>query len=288
VFLCVAQTGDIIVSEEALRVFGVEVRALGTPRMNAGVTGLEIASLDAETEDGVRFTTAQARRLDLSTDPIEFPDDLDRLELSARGQFGGLGDLPIGSAAVFNQSGLFRGTADFSDIGGENLVRIEILEGGNLVAAHVVLGGQAFIFTIGDAGEGVGEIVGSGFRPVQEVGFYFSFDRVVEIDPRGEGEPANGDEVRLLAEGEHCLLFLSQLDLVGPGLGSLTVTGLVLDPSCPADLDESRDVGFTDLIPLLTAWGPCACDCSADLNGDHHVGFEDLVTLLADWGPCPE
>jgi hypothetical protein len=55
--------------------------------------------------------------------------------------------------------------------------------------------------------------------------------------------------------------------------------------ACPADLDGSGDVGFADLLALLSAWGPCA-GCDEDLDGDDQVGFADLLIVLSSWGPC--
>jgi len=51
------------------------------------------------------------------------------------------------------------------------------------------------------------------------------------------------------------------------------------------DGDQDGSVGFTDLIQLLAAWGPCAA-CPEDLNDDGGVGFVDLTLVLAGWGPC--
>ena len=56
-------------------------------------------------------------------------------------------------------------------------------------------------------------------------------------------------------------------------------------PDCPADVDGSGDVGFSDLTQLLAAWGACG-SCPEDINGDGDVGFSDLTALLAAWGPC--
>ena len=28
------------------------------------------------------------------------------------------------------------------------------------------------------------------------------------------------------------------------------------------------------------------CQCASDLDGDGSVGFTDLVQLISDWGPC--
>ncbi|NNM26874.1 MAG: hypothetical protein HKO59_12970 [Phycisphaerales bacterium] len=54
---------------------------------------------------------------------------------------------------------------------------------------------------------------------------------------------------------------------------------------CPADLDGSGDVGFTDLLQILAAWGPCAA-CPQDLDDSGDVGFTDLLQVLAAWGRC--
>ena len=68
-----------------------------------------------------------------------------------------------------------------------------------------------------------------------------------------------------------------------PGAGS--------DPGapCPADFDNSGDVGVKDLLFLLGAWGPCPKkgDCPADFDDSGDVGVKDLLFLLGNWGPCP-
>lgn len=55
--------------------------------------------------------------------------------------------------------------------------------------------------------------------------------------------------------------------------------------ACLADLDGSLDVGTSDLLALIAAWGACP-ECAADFDGDGAVGVADLLTLLGAWGPC--
>lgn len=54
---------------------------------------------------------------------------------------------------------------------------------------------------------------------------------------------------------------------------------------CPADLDGDGNVGLSDLLALLAAWGSKP-NGPPDLDGDGNVGLGDLLILLADWGPC--
>ncbi len=70
------------------------------------------------------------------------------------------------------------------------------------------------------------------------------------------------------------------------------VTAAVLVPGatggCPADVNGDGAVNVTDLVMLITSWGPCLAipECPADINGDQTVDVTDLVTLITSWGPC--
>lgn len=55
---------------------------------------------------------------------------------------------------------------------------------------------------------------------------------------------------------------------------------------CPNDLDGSGDVGFSDLLQLLSVWGPCT-GCPEDLDGSGAVDFSDLLEILSSFGACP-
>ena len=52
-----------------------------------------------------------------------------------------------------------------------------------------------------------------------------------------------------------------------------------------SDVDASGDVGISDLLAMIAAWGPC-CACREDLDESGEVGMTDLLTLLANWGRC--
>ena len=80
---------------------------------------------------------------------------------------------------------------------------------------------------------------------------------------------------------------LARFDLEWLTDGGDTVLGKAecRDDACPGDIDGNLEVGFSDLILLLNAWGPCS-GCPEDLDADDNVGFADLSLLLAAWGRC--
>jgi hypothetical protein len=70
------------------------------------------------------------------------------------------------------------------------------------------------------------------------------------------------------------------------GPDELEVGSVGPDLSCIGDIDNSGDVGVTDFLALLAAWGPNPGD-PADITHDGDVGVTDFLKLLAQWGPCP-
>jgi hypothetical protein len=50
-----------------------------------------------------------------------------------------------------------------------------------------------------------------------------------------------------------------------------------------ADVDGDGVVGFSDLLAVLAAWGPCPASCPADVDGNGDVGFDDVLSVLAAW-----
>jgi hypothetical protein len=73
-----------------------------------------------------------------------------------------------------------------------------------------------------------------------------------------------------------------------PGVQDAFVTMLDL---CPMDVDNDGEIGVTEFLDLLAAWGPCPdpCppSCPTDFDGNCDVGIADFLILLANWGPCP-
>jgi hypothetical protein len=63
---------------------------------------------------------------------------------------------------------------------------------------------------------------------------------------------------------------------------------------CPADVNHSHAVDVSDLLAVITTWGPCpgACPprCPADIApaaGNCQVDVGDLLAVVTTWGPCP-
>ena len=59
-----------------------------------------------------------------------------------------------------------------------------------------------------------------------------------------------------------------------------------LQPQVPGDLTGDGVVDVSDLLALLSAWGPCPRGnaCAADLTGDGVIDVSDLLLLLSNWG----
>ena len=103
-----------------------------------------------------------------------------------------------------------------------------------------------------------------------------------------------GDGVNNGTTAEDRFLGVAFPDGIGALSISASVGGLEVDHvqfvlPCPADFDNSGEVGVKDLLFLLGAWGPCPKqeDCPADFDNSGDVGVKDLLVLLGNWGPCP-
>ncbi|MCP3903119.1 MAG: hypothetical protein GY715_05730 [Planctomycetes bacterium] len=74
--------------------------------------------------------------------------------------------------------------------------------------------------------------------------------------------------------------------------GPFSPLGMVFDEwtigtaDCPpADLDGSGDVGFGDILEVISHWGFCP-GCPWDLSGNGQVDFADILAVIGAWGPC--
>jgi hypothetical protein len=62
------------------------------------------------------------------------------------------------------------------------------------------------------------------------------------------------------------------------------IDALEIRPPCPIDLDVSDDIGFSDILRIIGAWGdPGGAE---DLDNSGVVDFGDVLVVTANWGPC--
>ena len=59
------------------------------------------------------------------------------------------------------------------------------------------------------------------------------------------------------------------------------------DAGLGIDVGDDVVVAFSDLLIVLSTWGPCPADCPADIDGSGAVDFPDLLAVLSTWGMCP-
>lgn len=74
-------------------------------------------------------------------------------------------------------------------------------------------------------------------------------------------------------------------DIANKDSADINNNGVPDECECVADLDGSGEVGVSDLLAFLAAWGTDPAG-PPDLNDDGIVGVADLLLLLAAWGPC--
>ena len=61
-------------------------------------------------------------------------------------------------------------------------------------------------------------------------------------------------------------------------------------PCCPADFTGDDVVNISDLLIVVSFWGPCPGGCDADIappGGNGTVNIEDLLAVVVGWGACP-
>ena len=59
---------------------------------------------------------------------------------------------------------------------------------------------------------------------------------------------------------------------------------IVAPTACEGDINTDGDVGVTDLLAVIDAWGQQKS--AADVNGDGIVNVADLLAVVGNWGDC--
>ncbi|MBM44234.1 MAG: hypothetical protein CMJ36_04385 [Phycisphaerae bacterium] len=54
---------------------------------------------------------------------------------------------------------------------------------------------------------------------------------------------------------------------------------------CIGDVDGNGSVDVTDLLAIISAWGPCS-GCDEDIDGNGAVDVSDLLAIISAWGTC--
>lgn len=132
------------------------------------------------------------------------------------------------------------------------------------------------------------------FNPIDDYTEAFIVGDSWEVENTGifasPGEPLQCPTVliaQFTLEGDFTLTGVVAWVPAGGGPGFVS-TPFEVSTFCTGDIDGDDVIGFSDLITILTEWGPCppGGPCPADLDDDGSVGLSDLLFVLAGWGPC--
>jgi hypothetical protein len=74
--------------------------------------------------------------------------------------------------------------------------------------------------------------------------------------------------------------------IVEGGIDNFQLEIITCGSACPGDINADGEVGVTDLLSIIAAWG--SDDPLADIDGDGIVGVGDLLTTIGNWGSCDE
>ena len=106
-------------------------------------------------------------------------------------------------------------------------------------------------------------------------------------------EPGNGVHVaRLTVRGMDASVMFEGLfqgktaeGMTWQGVASIEISNDDCMTPCDGDIDGSGIVDVTDLLSVISAWGPCE-ECDADVDASGAVDVTDLLTIISAWGPC--
>lgn len=56
--------------------------------------------------------------------------------------------------------------------------------------------------------------------------------------------------------------------------------------TCFGDVNQDGDVNVSDILLIVSHWGPCSGDCPTDVNFDNYTNVTDLLLTVGQWGPC--
>jgi hypothetical protein len=274
--------------DEALGLFGVTHRALGTAHMSSSGGTLTVSNIGSSGKDGVRQDPlppgSQGNHYEFADLTTSDPFELAVVStISLEGLPPGIPvtrtvELPVALGPV-------EMTVDFSGMGA-NTQTIEIsLDGGLVFTQSGMSGVLAFTPNPPD----ISGLEGQDDAVIQT----FSWLQPTPITVSG-GPTILGDELRVIPEAGGGLGLPGFQEITGStvlvsGDDSIVIVNQNVIPPpapCPWDCElvPNGDVGVTDFLAMLAQWGQAGAPCDFDGGG---VGVTDFLLMLGNWGACP-
>ena len=158
----------------------------------------------------------------------------------------------------------FKGTTQYSDMGGETTFAVKSTNGTLTTSFANSMVNQSswstyFYFWGGDIQFSIPSSQVESSRSDGKLGVYMYV--------------FNGGGVKVLNKG----LNSARLSLIVD----------IEEPDCEEDINADGYVNVTDMLQLIDSWGACwNKSCDADLDGNNYVNVSDLLILFDSWGSC--
>ncbi len=275
--------------------FGNGHEGRGDARLTGQDGHIIISSIGASGLDGVVLHNGQRAPATVTVrwnevDPDGTAPEGAFMRFSTRGRVGTANDQPVGTLTVTKVTGdAVELMPDYSDIG-STTQRVEVYNAGSLMT---VLSG--YTGPVGAMG------IPIDFDACRDPFIFVNPNNVIRtgcncmhwhssqaftFSEGGVSGTVMGDEIRILAENPaEEVLEVRSLRMLAADIDTITITEETTTVVCPADVTYDFEVDVSDLIAVISSWGPCP-GCPADTNGDQVVDVLDLVAVITSWGPC--
>ncbi len=277
-----ANVPAVVVSDEAMGMFGLAHRGVGQAHLTACSDCLIVNNIGSSVDDGVDVDPQEPlTRLAIDVTPVSVGETLSLNYAEVVATAGG-GQLTASLSLTANAAGGLDIAVDYTALG-STAQTVEVLARGVVIGS---ISGQTG--PVGDERDDPDCIIWDiqdGCSHAEA-----TWPALTAIVVNGLGM-LTADELRIspdppIGAGLPVIESLVTASVTGTDISGFQIIGesATTVPTCTWDCgDGDATVGIVDFLALLGQWGG-AGTCDFDGGG---VGITDFLALLGNWGPCP-